>query len=353
MELPGVKLCLQAFQLLSSAAIQQLLLDFLPSSPCLSVWAMASGSKSTVESGMVDIMNLISGTKAIMGTGMKYMGTIVEKESPKRIRPKAKATAKRTILDKAIIKQVVLEKESPKGIRPKAKATAKRTIFEKAIIKQEVPKKEQKVKQEVEEGLGSPLKQEQGAASLGQQMLAKRALKAAFTRQWKEAKRAQKQEGVIAQEIEKRFLFLVDYASLPAPFQDAALQLCRATLRTTLYKDFLLTKTKGNGWKYQWGDAHVLFLTTFKLELAKEEAEVSRWEVKLGALRKSLQHLQGPQPNPHGKEKMVGSALVDTWKKAAQEVVQESWRKVELLEGQVVKEIEDIGISSSKALSLG
>lgn len=247
---------------------------------------------------------------------------------------------------------VILKKskgKEGKGHRMMRKATSKKV---KKQPKQEV-QNDHKVKQEVEEvgnshgeGVGAALAQKP-------QDLARRASKAAALKNWKEAKMASKREGVLAKHIDQRVCFLKENAPLPPPFPTVALQLSRASLIATLYKEFLLTKAKGNGWKTQWGEAHVLFLNTFKLEVTKQEAEVSRWELKLGALWKAFRGVKGPQLNPLGTEEQVSSALVQEWKRVAQEDARSVMKDIELLEAQVAEEVNNIMASSKELLSQG
>lgn len=210
--------------------------------------------------------------------------------------------------------------------------------------KQKMEDKAMRLKMEVEEVLGH--KKGQGRTAAG------KAAKAASTRSWKQAKRASKIVGVAAQEIEKSAAFLQEQAPLPSLFHKEALQLCRASLRVTLYKHFLITKAKGNGWKTQWGEAHIFLSSRFKLELAKHEAEASRCEVKLWALRRSSKMVRGPQLNPQGSEDEVGSALEEEWRKVAQQEVEETRLAIELLEQEVKDEIEEMNKSAQEALKL-
>lgn len=219
-------------------------------------------------------------------------------------------------------------------------------IKQELKVEKEVKKE---VKQEVEEeevGRGNPKGKGRTAAG--------RASKAASCSAWKHAKRAVKREGVLAMEIEKKSLLLQEeYSPFPPPFQAVALLLCSASLKATLYKDFITTKTKGNGWKHQWGDAHVLFLTSFKQELAKHETEVSRCEVKIGALWKAWKVVKGPHLNPQGAEEGGGSALRAEWERVAPKAAEEAMKAMEMLEAEVVKELQEMAIASSDSLSQG
>lgn len=199
--------------------------------------------------------------------------------------------------------------------------------------KQKMEDKAMELKMEMEEVLGH--KKGKGRTAAG------KAAKAASTRSWKQAKRASKIVGVAAQEIEKSAAFLQEQAPLPSPFHKEALQ-----------QHFLLTKAKGNGWKTQWGEAHIFLSSRFKLELAKHEAEASRCEVKLWALRRSSRMVRGPQLNPQGSEDEVGSALEEEWRKVAQQEVEETRLAIELLEQDVKDEIEEMNKSAQEALKL-
>lgn len=245
---------------------------------------------------------------------------------------------------------------APLYIEPKAKGVQKQILKKQGDENKVKSKVEQRVKkeakcevkeehQEEEVGRGNPTGKGRSAAG--------KASKAASCRTWKQAKRATKREGVMEKEISKKSLLLQEqYCPLPPPFQGLALLLCRASLKATLYKDFITTKTKGNAWKHQWGDAHGLFLTTFKQELAKHETEVSRCEVKIGALWKAWKAVKGPQLDPQGAVQEGSSALVEEWERVAPEDMRETMKAIQVMEAEVAKEVEDMAIASKELLSL-
>lgn len=290
-----------------------------------SLQALSSSNQGSPPAPLV-AMGLPKGsTKVVLDTGMKtglHTGGLV-------LKGKVKEEHNKKVKEE--IKEKKIEKLQEK---------------QKVVVKEEHSVEDMKgVKEEEGEVRGNPTGR--GRTEAG------KATKAASTKTWKKNKRAMKKEGVVAQEIERMGIFIEDQSTLPLPFQEVALLMCMASLRVTLYRDFITTKAKGNGWKTQWGNAHALFLSTFKQELARHETEVIRCEVKLGALYKAWKEREGPQFNPQGQEQDGGSAARAEWDRVAPLEVQECKKAIELLEKNIVEELEMLASSSNESLNLG
>ena len=170
---------------------------------------------------------------------------------------------------------------------------------------------------------------------------ARKFTQAARVKKCKENKRHAKWMGETVTAIETRLVRLQKYIPHPPPFHDVALQLHGASLRAFILKSFLTRKTKGGGWRTQYGDeAHDLLFHSFKLELAKAEADECRWGQKLRALERAAEQLPGPQWKPPGVGvDEVKSALEKRWRDMAVELVDSFEDQVDVMEDNIKQEL--------------